>query len=64
MSQEHQHHHHHHHRHHKEDSATKFKRKSLKAIERQKKIKKWLFRGLCLVAILMGVLVVLAYTVG
>lgn len=63
MSQEHQHHHHHH-RHHKEDSATKFKRKSLMAIERKKKIIKWLFRGLCLVAILMGVLVVLAYTVG
>ena len=62
MSQQQQHQHHH--RHHKEDDATRFKRKSLLAIERQKTIRKWAFRGLCLVAILMGVLVLLAYTVG
>lgn len=68
MSQEQQqqehHHHHHHHRHRKEDDASRFKRKSLLAIERQKAIKKWGFRGLCVLAILMAVLVVLAYTIG
>lgn len=65
MSQQyhHQHRHHHHHRY-KEDEATIFKNKNLQAIERRKIIKKWAFRGLCLMAIIMAVLVVLAYTIG
>ena len=44
------------------DGASKFKRKSLMAIERRKKIEKWLFRGLVLVAILMAIAVVVVYT--
>ena len=53
---------HHHHHHHHMDGASKFKRKSLMAIERRKKIEKWLFRGLVLVAILMAIAVVVVYT--
>ena len=56
--------HHHHHYNHKEDDASKFKRKSLLAIERRKAIAKWTFRGLCIVAVFMALLVVLAYTIG
>lgn len=59
-----QHQHHHHHHHHKEDDATRFKRESLKAIRRRKIIKKWAFRLLCLMAVVMAILVVLAYTIG
>ena len=55
---------HHHHHHHREDDATRFKRKSLLSIKRRKIIKKWAFRALCVVAVIMAVLVVLAYTVG
>ena len=44
------------------DGASKFKRKSLMAIERRKKIEKWLFRGVCLIAILMAIAVVVVYT--
>ena len=57
--QEHQHHHHHHH--HKMDGASKFKRKSLLAIERRKKFGKyglWAMYGL---AILMGLAVLICY---
>ncbi len=61
--QEHQHHHHHHH-HHREDDATRFKRKSLLSIERKKKIQKWTFRALCIIAVIMAILVGLAYTIG
>lgn len=56
--------HHHHHHHHKEDDATRFKRKSLASIKRMKVIKKWSFRVLCLLAVLMAILVVLVYTIG
>lgn len=59
---EHQHHHHHHH--HREDDASRFKRKSLLSIERNKKIQKWTFRVLCVIAIVMALLVALAYTIG
>lgn len=59
MSENHHHHHHHH-----EDDATRFKRKSLLSIRRRKKIKKWGFVALCVIAIIMGILVVLAYTIG
>jgi len=61
---EHQHHHHHHHHHHREDDATRFKRQSLLSIERNKKIQKWTFRVLCSLAIVMALLVALAYTIG
>jgi type IV secretory pathway component VirB8 len=56
--------HHHHHHHHKMDGASKFKRKSLLAIERRKKIIKWLFRILCGIAVIMALLVVAVYTIG
>lgn len=54
----------HHHHHHYEDDATRFKRKSLLSIERRKKLKKWSFVALCTIAVIMGILVVLAYTIG
>ena len=63
MAEETQHHHHHHH-HHKEDDASRFKRKSLASIQRWKKIRKWAFRALCAVAIIMAILVMLVYTIG
>ncbi len=44
------------------DGASKFKRKSLMAIQRRKKIEKWLFRSLVAVAILMALAVVVVYT--
>lgn len=56
--------HHHHHHHHKMDGASKFKRKNLLAIERSKTLKKWLFRFLCFLAVIMAILVVLVYTIG
>ena len=54
-------HHHHHHHHHHLDGASKFKRKSLLAIERRKKLEKyglWAMYGL---AAFMGLAVVIAY---
>lgn len=55
---------HHHHYNSKEDDASKFKRKSLLAIERRKVIKTWGLRILYLLAIIMAILVVLVYTIG
>ena len=55
--------HHHHHHHHKEDDASRFKRKSLASIKRMKLIKKWAFRALCAVAVIMAALVVYVYSV-
>ena len=57
-------HHHHHHHQHWEDDATRFKRRSLASIKRWKLIKKWAFRALCVLAIIMAILVVLVYTIG
>mgnify|MGYP006873119151 CR=1 FL=1 len=64
-----EHHHHsssgtHHHHSHKMDAASKFKRQQLKSIELRKKTEKYLFRGLCILAVIMAILVVLAYTIG
>jgi len=59
-----QEHHHHHHHHHKEDDASRFKRLSLLSIERKKKIQRWTFKGLCALAVIMALLVALAYTIG
>lgn len=61
MAHEQQHHHKHHHHH---DGASKFKRDSLLAIKRRKIIAKWLWRGMVLLAIIMGLAVVAAYTIG
>lgn len=63
MSTEEQHHHHHHH-HHKKDGATIFKQKSLAAIERRKLIEKVLKIAVLVLAILMAIAVMLAYTIG
>lgn len=57
----HHHHHHHHHHHQHVDEATKWKRRSLMAIERRKVIKKWLWRFMVCLAIIMGVLVLIVY---
>jgi hypothetical protein len=62
MEELHQHHHHHHH-HHKMDGASKFKRQSLLAIERRKKIEKYGIRIAYIVAILMAIAVLVVYTV-
>ena len=56
--------HHHHHQHHKKDSATIFKEKSLRAIKLHRKIGKWIKMTMLVVAIIMGLLVVAAYTIG
>jgi hypothetical protein len=68
MSESNTHHHHHdhshHHHHHHMDHATKFKRDSLNAIHRKKLLVKWLKRLVVAIAIFMGILVVVAYTIG
>ena len=46
------------------DGASKFKRKSLLAIERRKKIAKWACRILVAIAIIMGIVTLAAYTIG
>ena len=56
--------HHHHHHHHKMDGASKFKYQSLRAISRRKKLEKWLWIFLCMVAVLMAIAVVFVYTLG
>lgn len=58
------HHHHQHHHHHKMDSASKFKRDSLRWIARKKLIAKWGKRILVGIAIIMGLAVIIAYTIG
>ena len=63
----HHHHHHdhheHHHHHHKMDGASKFKRDSLLAIQRKRLIQKWLFRILCVIAILLFIAVIIVYKI-
>lgn len=59
-NKEHTHHHHHHH-HYKEDDASRFKRLSLMSIERRKKMAKWGFRILCVIAVLMAIAVFVVY---
>jgi hypothetical protein len=46
------------------DDASKFKRDSLKAIEQRKLIAKWGKIVLLCIAILMGIAVMAAYTIG
>jgi hypothetical protein len=60
MSDEHTHHHHHH----KKDGSSLFKQKSLAAIQRRKFLEKLLRISLVALAILMAILVFLAYTIG
>ena len=55
---------HHHHPHHRMDGASKFKRKQLQQIETNKMIRRWLWRGLCIVAAIAVLLMVAAYTIG
>ena len=61
MAQEHAHHHHHHH---KKDGSSLFKQKSLAAIQRRKVLEKIIKLSLVVLAILMAIAVVLAYTIG
>ena len=46
------------------DGASKFKRKQLQQIETNKMIRRWLWRGLCIVAAIAVLLMVAAYTIG
>ena len=55
---------HHHHHHHKKDGAGLFKQKSLAAIERRKLFEKILKISVAALAVIMAILVVLAYTIG
>ena len=55
-----EHHHHHHHM----DGASKFKHKRLLAIERKKKLMKFLFFPLIVISILRFMAVVAAFTIG
>ena len=59
MSDEHTHHHHH-----KKDGSSLFKQKSLAAIQRRKLMEKILRIGLVALAVIMAILVFLAYTIG
>ncbi len=59
-----EHHHHHTHHHHKKDGASIFKQKSLQAIERRKLFEKIAKIGTIALAVVMAVLVLLAYTLG
>ena len=58
---EHKHHHRHHRNNQKKDDATLFKKRSLASLENKKKIAKWLFRALCVVAIIMFIAVLVVY---
>ena len=55
---------HHHHHHHKMDDASRFKRDSLNSIQRKKKLAKWGKRALIILAGIMALLVIIAYTIG
>ena len=61
MEQQQQQHHHHHHR---KDSATIFKEKSLRAIELRRFFEKWLKIIVMAIAVIMVILLILAYTIG
>ena len=56
-----EHTHHHHHSHYSHDDAFIESRRALSSIERRKIIGKWLFRILCVVAVLMAIAVVVVY---
>lgn len=59
-----QHHHEHSHHHHHDDYASQFKKKSLQSIAFRRQLDKWLKIGLLALAIIMMLLVVLAYLFG
>lgn len=46
------------------NDVSYFKRRSLRAIERRKKMKKMLFSLMVITAILMAIAVIFAYTIG
>ena len=52
---------HHHHHHHHKDSGTRFKERSLRAIELRRKAEKWLKNTLIIVAIIMILAVIYVY---
>ncbi|MBR1485140.1 MAG: hypothetical protein IJ612_05550, partial [Prevotella sp.] len=54
---------HHHHHHHKMDDASKFKRNSLLAIERRKKLAKYGLWAAYALAAFMVLAVIIAYTI-
>lgn len=62
MSENHSHQHSHH-RHHHMDSASKFKRDSLKAIEQRKIMAKWGKIILLAIAIFLAILLALSYSI-
>jgi hypothetical protein len=52
---------HHHHHHHKEDDAGRFRDHNLRMISLRRQLEKWLKVSLCILALLMGALVVYLY---
>lgn len=52
---------HHHHHSHRKDSATRFKERSLRAIEQRRKAEKWLKTILIILAALMILAVIYVY---
>ena len=63
MAEEHHHHHHHHHHSDKKDFASFFKGNSLRRIERNKMIEKYIKRFLIVVAIIMALAVIAVYKI-
>ncbi len=63
-SNTHHHHHHQHHHHHHMDNASRFMYHNLRMIELRKMAAKIGLRLLLGIAIIMGILVILAYTIG
>ena len=52
-----------HHHHHREDDATRYKRRALASVKRMKIIRKWSFRLLCVIAVIMAILVAVVYSI-
>lgn len=46
---------------HKRDGASLFKQKQLAAIDRNKFIQKWLFRILCVLAVVLFIIMIVVY---
>ena len=54
---------HHHHHHHHKSSATRFKERSLRAIEIRRQMEKWGKIGMLILAIVMVLLLIASYFV-
>ena len=63
MAENSKHQHHHHHHHHREDDASRFKREQLNSMKRRRLISKYLFRALCIIAIIMTIAAIVLYRI-